>query len=98
MSAAPPTPHRHGSPEVAAPVTDFALIESQKENIRPLASGRSAATLGVLFDKARSDEGSRVVQEGIERFQKDIEEAERRDREGEDMVDGVQDVLDVYNR
>lgn len=90
------TPAR-GSPEHAGPVTDFALIESQKENIRPLAGGRSAATLGVLFDKA-ADEADKVVQEGIEKLQRDIDEAERRDREGEDMVDGVLDVLDVYNR
>lgn len=77
-------------------MTDFALIESQKENIRPLAGGRSAATLSVLFEK--TDEAERVVQEGIAKFQRDIEEAERRDREGEDMVDGIQDVLDVYNQ
>jgi checkpoint serine/threonine-protein kinase len=77
-------------------VTDFALIESQKENIRPLAGGRSAATLGVLFEKA--EEADKVVQEGVVRLQADIDEAERRDREGEDMDEGVLDVLDVYNR
>ncbi|KAL1407356.1 protein kinase [Vanrija albida] len=98
MSVEPPTPHRGGSPEHGGPVTDFALIESQKENIRPLASGRSAATLGVLFDKDQADEVSRVVEEGSKKFLSDIQEAERRDREGEDMVDGVQDVLDLYNR
>lgn len=98
MSAAPaPTPSR-GTPEQPAPVTDFSLIESQKENIRPLASGRSAVTLGVLFDKSREEEASRAVQEGTEQFLREIEEAERREREGEDMVDGVQDVLDLYNR
>lgn len=98
MSAAPATTPGRGSPEQPAPVTDFTLIESQKENIRPLATGRSAATLGVLFDKTREDEASRAVVEGTEQFLKDIEEAERREREGEDMVDGVQDVLDLYNR
>lgn len=98
MSVEPPTPHRAGSPEHGGPVTDFDLIESQKENIRPLATGRSAATLGVLFDKDQADEVSRVVEEGSKKFLSDIEEAERRDREGEDMVDGVQDVLDLYNQ
>lgn len=97
-TAPPPTPGRPGSPEHAAPVTDFALIEAQKENIRPLAGGRSAATLGVLFDKGASDEAARARDDGEAQFKADIEEAERRDREGEDMVDGVQDVLDVYNR
>lgn len=100
MSATPAaTPGRaRDSPGQPAPVTDFTVIESQKENIRPLATGRSAATLGVLFDKSREEEASRAVAEGTEQFLKEIEEAERREREGEDMVDGVQDVLDLYSR
>jgi checkpoint serine/threonine-protein kinase len=73
-------------------VTDFAVIESQKENIQPLARGRSAAALGTLFDRGADE----VVQEGVERHQRAIEEAERREREGEDMAEGVADVLDVY--
>ncbi|WVF67371.1 hypothetical protein IAT40_002126 [Kwoniella sp. CBS 6097] len=80
----------------SAPVTDFALIESQKENIRPLASGRSAATLSSVFKESAATD--MVVQEGHERHRKSIEEAERRDKEGEDMLDGIQDVLDVYNQ
>ncbi|WWD19886.1 hypothetical protein CI109_104355 [Kwoniella shandongensis] len=88
---------RPPSPTAAtAPTTDFALIESQKENIRPLASGRSAATLSSVFKEPSAVD--KVVQEGHERHRKDIEEAERRDKEGEDMIDGVQDVLDVYNK
>ncbi|KAK8853458.1 hypothetical protein IAR55_004165 [Kwoniella newhampshirensis] len=88
--------HRPPSPPTAGPTTDFALIESQKENIRPLASGRSAATLSNVLREPSAAE--KVVQEGHERHRKDIEEAERRDKEGEDMMDGVQDVLDVYNK
>ena len=84
------------SPPTATPTTDFALIESQKENIRPLASGRSAATLSTLFEKDLA--ADKVIEEGHERCRRDIEEAERRDTEGDDMADGVQDVLDVYNR
>ncbi|WWC72267.1 uncharacterized protein I206_106229 [Kwoniella pini CBS 10737] len=86
---------RPASPS-SGPVTDFALIESQKENIRPLATGRSAATLSNVFKEPTA--ADKVVQDGHERFRKDIEEAERRDKEGEDMVDGIQDVLDVYNK
>ncbi|OCF44535.1 BUB protein kinase [Kwoniella heveanensis CBS 569] len=88
-SQRPPSP-------TSGPVTDFALIESQKENIRPLATGRSAATLSNMFKEPSATD--KVVQEGHERHRKDIEEAERRDKEGEDMVDGVQDVLDVYHQ
>jgi len=84
------------SPPTATPTTDFALIESQKENIRPLASGRSAVTLSTLFEKDAASE--KVLEEGHERCRRDIEEAERRDREGVDMVEGVQDLLDVYHR
>lgn len=78
------------------PTTDFALIESQKENIRPLATGRSAATLSALFEK--DAEGKKVLEEGHERYMNLIEEAERRDREGEDMVDEVVDLLDAYHQ
>lgn len=94
MATVPTTP-RVPSP-TDAPTTDFALLEAQKENIRPLASGRSAAALGAYFE---ADEEARKAQElKMEQFQRDIEEAERRDREGEDMVEGVQDVLDLWSR
>lgn len=53
-------------------------------------------TLSTLFEKDIAAE--KVIQDGGERCRRDIEEAEQRDREGEDMVDGVQDVMDVYNR
>jgi checkpoint serine/threonine-protein kinase len=84
------------SPPDAAPTTDFSLIESQKENIRPLATGRSAATLSTLFEK--DSEAERVIAEGHESWKAQIEEAERREREGEDMMDGMQDLLEVYNK
>lgn len=40
----------------------------------------------------------KILAEGHERFRTMVEEAERRDREGEDMVDGVDDLLDAYNQ
>ncbi|BEJ07792.1 hypothetical protein CcaverHIS641_0410610 [Cutaneotrichosporon cavernicola] len=93
MAAMPPTPR---APSPDGPITDFALLEAQKENIRPLASGRSAAALGAFFE---GDEETRKAHEDkIAQFKLDIEDAERRDREGEDMVDGVADVLDLWNR
>lgn len=81
----------------ATPTTDFALIESQKENIRPLTTGRSAVALSNVFDKS-DREVEKVIQEGHEAHQKAIAEAERRDKEGEDMADGAMDLLDVYGR
>lgn len=91
-----PTSHRSTTPPTPAPTTDFAVIEAQKENIRPAASGRSAATLSTLLDKDAQAE--KVVQEGHERFKKEIEDAERKDKEGEDMPEGYLDILDVYNQ
>ena len=94
------TPHhaRAASPTLPAqtPTTDFALLEAQKENIRPLASGRSAATLSSVF-AAKSNEVDEKVNREDERFRRDIEEAEKKDREGEE-VDGYGDLLDVYNQ
>lgn len=94
FSPVPPHP-RSDSPD--APVTDFAVFESQKENIRPLASGRSAAALSAVFVKEPSAT-EKALEAEHDRFRAEIEEAERRDKEGEEMVDGVQDVLDVYNK
>ncbi len=81
--------------EVQTPITDFSVIERQKENIRPSATGRSAATLSSLFEM---DEAAKIVNEGHEMHRKAIEEAERRDLEGEEMEEGYLDILDVYNR
>ncbi|ORY31588.1 hypothetical protein BCR39DRAFT_558055 [Naematelia encephala] len=92
----PRPPQRPNSPPLTTPTTDFVLIESQKENIRPLASGRSAATLSTVFEKDAAADAA--LQAGHDRFRRDIDEAERRDREGEDMADGIQDLLDIYNQ
>lgn len=75
------------------PITDFAVIERQKENIRPSATGRSAATLSSLFEV---DEAAKIIKEGHEAHRKAIEEAERRDAEGEDIGEEYLDILDVY--
>ncbi|WVQ78936.1 hypothetical protein IAT38_001028 [Cryptococcus sp. DSM 104549] len=87
-----PAPH---PPSPTAPTTDFALIELEKENIRPLATGRSAATLSSVFKQP--SEADKLLQAGHEKHRANIEEAERRDTAGEDMADGVQDILAVYN-
>ena len=87
---------RSTSPPMVGPITDFALIEAQKENIRPAASGRSAAVLSSMLEKDPAADAK--VQEEHERFKRDIEEAERRDKEGEDMEEGYMDLLDVYNK
>ena len=94
--ATPRHPSPHEELPSTTPTTDFAVIEAQKENIRPHVSGRSAATLSNVFGK--SSETDRLIQEGHEAHQKAIEEAEKRDREGEEMQDGIADVLDAYNR
>lgn len=92
----PLPPSSRSSTPPSAPTTDFDIIEAQKENIRPTPAGRSAATLSSLLDKDSVAE--QRIQEGHERFRRQIAEAERRELEGEDMEDGVLDVLDVHNR
>jgi hypothetical protein len=65
-------PHTHSDDSqlnvdtATAPTTDFALIESQKENIRPLPTGRSAATLSTLFEKDAESEVERADRRGRE--------------------------------
>lgn len=86
---------RHELQIPATPVTDFALLESQKENIRPLSTGRSASTLSNIFSKERV-EAERILQEGHELHQRAIEIASQREAEGEEMEDGVMDVLDPH--
>jgi checkpoint serine/threonine-protein kinase len=78
------------------PITDFASLETQKENIRPLESGRSAATLSSLFGK--DAEAEAILKEGHEKYERLVKEAERREQEGEDMEDGVSDLLDAYQQ
>lgn len=67
---------------------DLDAIEQQKENIQPLASGRSAKALHTLFTsdrKALQDE----LEKGHERFKREIEAVEE---------EGSDDPLDVYHR
>ena len=78
------------------PITDFASLETQKENIRPLESGRSAATLSSLFGK--DTEAEAILKEGHEKYERLVKEAEKREQEGEDMEDGVSDLLDAYQQ
>ena len=78
------------------PITDFASLETQKENIRPLESGRSAATLSSLFGK--DAEAEAILKEGHEKYERLVKEAERREQEGGDMEDGVSDLLDAYQQ
>lgn len=78
------------------PITDFASLETQKENIRPLESGRSAATLSNLFQK--DVEAEAILKEGHEKYERLVKEAERREQEGEDMDEGVSDLLDAYQQ
>ncbi|WVQ75553.1 hypothetical protein IAR50_005180 [Cryptococcus sp. DSM 104548] len=83
----------------AGPTTDFALIEAQKENIRPLATGRSAATLSAVLKEPSAAE--KVIQEGHDRHRQAIEEAEKKDKNGQDPDDDLAllgDILDVYNK
>lgn len=93
----PPTPLQPIATEFppTTPITNFSVLEDQKENIRPLSTGRSAATLSTIF-AAEKAEAERVVHEGHERCRKMIEEAERRENDGEEMEEGIVDVLDPY--
>ncbi len=93
----PPTPLQPIATEFppTTPITNFSVLEDQKENIRPLSTGRSAATLSTIF-AAEKAEAERVVHEGHERCRKIIEEAERRENDGEEMEEGIVDVLDPY--
>ena len=79
----------------ATPVTDFSMLEAQKENIRPLSTGRSASTLSNIFSKERA-EAERTLQLGHDSHQRAIETANQREAEGEEMEDGIMDVLDPY--
>jgi checkpoint serine/threonine-protein kinase len=39
-----------------------------------------------------------VMQEGHERYRRLVDEAEKREREGDEMQDGVSDLLDAYQQ
>ena len=61
---------------------------SQKENIQPLAAGRSAKALHTLFTSDRKTLQD-DLRDGHNRFQKEIEQVEQ---------EGADDPLDVYHR
>lgn len=69
-------------------VVELTEIEDQKENIQPLASGRSAKALHALITSDR-----KVLQDDLrrerERFRSEIEQADK---------EGVDDPLDIYHR
>ena len=81
----------------ATPTTDFALIEAQKENIVPLSTGRSASILSNVLTKERV-EADRMVHEGHERHKQSIEDTNRREAEGDELPEGINDVLEPYCR
>jgi checkpoint serine/threonine-protein kinase len=49
-----------------------------------------------LFEKDST--ADTILKEGHERFERLIKEAERREQEGEDMEEGVSDLLDAYQQ
>lgn len=100
------TPHRPsatGEAPPATPITDFSAIESQKENIQPLSTGRSAHALSTIF-AARPKQLEREFREGRERFEEELREVEERRRSeltGEDtsrFSEEQADPLDVFER
>lgn len=86
-------------PPTETPTTDLSALIDQKENIRPLSTGRSASTLSELFTKDRS-EAERQVAEGHRRWRELIEECNKREEAGEEMPEEeeLMDVLDPYVR
>lgn len=75
-----------GSSDASA--VELSAIEQQKENIQPLAAGRSAKALHALFTADRKQLHDEL-REGHEGFRKEIQQAER---------EGSDDPLDVYHR
>lgn len=89
------------APPPETPITDFAALESQKENIQPLSTGRSAAALSSLF-AAKPKVVERELREARQAFERElasVEERRQRELAGEDFgEDGEADPLDVYER
>lgn len=67
---------------------DIESIEASKENVVPLAQGRSARALSGLLSKDRKS-AELALKQGHEDFQKEIAALESQD---------VDDPLDVYHR
>lgn len=72
----------------SASAVDLSAIEQQKENIAPLAAGRSAKTLHTLFTQDRKTLNDEL-KAGHDRFNAEIDQVEK---------DGADDPLDVYHR
>jgi len=49
-----------------------------------------------LFGK--DAEAEAILKDGHEKYERLVKEAERREQEGEDMEDGVSDLLDAYQQ
>lgn len=100
-SLAPPTTPGQAGPSQrdipATPTTDFALIEAQKENIVPLSTGRSASILSNVLTKDKS-EADKILREGHQRHKLLIEQVNQLETEGEELPEGVNDVLEPYSR
>ena len=71
-----------------ASAVDLSAIEQQKENIAPLAAGRSAKTLHTLFTQDRKTLNDEL-KAGHDRFNAEIDQVEK---------EGADDPLDVYHR
>lgn len=70
------------TPSRPPPVTvDISTIEQQKENIQPLASGRSASQLAALSSQSRSTLGAKLATEH-KRFQAQLAAVATYDEEG----------------
>lgn len=89
-------------------VVDISTIEQQKENIQPLASGRSAAQLASLSSLPRSGLGVKLAAEH-KRFQAQIDAIDTYEREGtwqdgrdgltlEEVASMAEDPLDVHHQ
>lgn len=100
LSSTTPLRPSHAAPP-ETPITDFTALESQKENIQPLSTGRSAHALSTLFaSKPKVVERElKEVREAFERELAEVESRRTRELEGADVgEEGEADPLDVYER
>lgn len=89
------------------PAVDFEVLEDQKENIRPISVGRSAASLTKVFS-AEPKLLSSDLEKGHKKFQEEIkalEDFESGDKDYDELVnsgtipiDSLDDPLDIYHR
>lgn len=100
--ATPARPARLGpsSPPPQTPITDFAALEGQKENIQPLSTGRSAHALSTIFAQ-RPKQLEKDLRDAQAKFEHELTECEQRRRkelQGGDLEFGESDPLDVFER